>query len=422
MINLLENLELQGHGVFNNSAITTEANFTIHRQLSKTIIIVEEEKAVSVFSDQFNNSPLWTLSGQLKNGRIVSAERLMLAGVDKLAVEILPLSGIVFGEIDTASLAEARYPLIGLFQGELEIEQDGWRIEVVDSNNKATLAKKKSKLWQIPLEGLELILKKTNETLENYNQKAREIMLLLSLAVGNGVTSYRQIANWGTKKTTETWREMTGDEFGPGYIIPHNELGSFLKQSLTEWGKWNSDKKSDARLAISYINLSGKGYLDSQIFEISQAWEFLAASWMPKGDLSVPETDLRNKIKSSYRQWKRENPEADLNGLWGDRIVFPFKWPAAKRQIKSLIESRNIDLEKITGLDFEYLKKARDSVAHNGKMPEHMTNNQEDTHQLLAAAQFGLQLLLVADLGYNGLIASSSEGWRTYVSIDTFFK
>ena len=74
------------------------------------------------------------------------------------------------------------------------------------------------------------------------------------------------------------------------------------------------------------------------------------------------------------------------------------------------------------GIDLEVPKKARDTVAHTGKMADQMTANRTDTYQLRAAAQFGLQLLLLAEFGYSGLVITSNEGWRSDVSIEKFLK
>jgi hypothetical protein len=142
---------------------------------------------------------------------------------------------------------------------------------------------------------------------------------------------------------------------------------------------------------------------------------------MPKGKLNDLESNLRTRIKASYREWKRDHPGADPNGYWGGRVTFPFIWPVAKRRIESLADSRRIDLSKI-GIDLEVLKKARDTVAHTGKMTDQMTSNRNDTYQLLAAAQFGLQLLLLAEFGYSGLVTTSNEGWRSDVPIEKFLK
>jgi hypothetical protein len=240
----------------------------------------------------------------------------------------------------------------------------------------------------------------------------------LSLATGNGVTSHRQIANWSDQGAMEVWREFVGDEIGPGDIVPDFRLAKFFEQVLPLWDHLEQSIKSDIRLAVSYINLSGRGYLDTRLFQISQAWEFLATAWVPKGALDTAEIDLRKKVKCSYRAWKKEYPKADPKGYWGTRIVFPFQWPVAKRQMESLAKSINLDLEKV-GIDFNLLKEARDSVAHTGKMTDRMRTDRP--YRLLSAAQFGLQLLLLAKLGYSDLVVTANNGWKSYEQIKTFF-
>ncbi|MEN6620357.1 MAG: hypothetical protein ABFD50_02245 [Smithella sp.] len=412
-------ISLNGKGIFSSGKCQFEKFFTIQREFSHTVFLIQEDEPNEVFSSQFNISELWSLLGQLEDGRDIFAEQLKIAksgGTDRYT-EFTPLASVVIGQTKALPLLEVQYPLVGMFDGEFSIEDSGWTIEVLKSDGNASNAKRQSKAWSLPLEGLTLRLKKPLSTLDEYHEKAREIMLLLSLATGNGVTSYRQIAYLDNQQTMEVWRKFTGDEFGPGAIVPDFRLGQFLAQVLPVWRQWEREKKSQMRLAIIYINLSGTGYLDTRIFQISQAWEFLAASWMPEGELTGPECDLRNKIKTSYRVWKKEHPDIDPNGKWGDRITFPFKWPVAKRQIESLAESGRIHLSKI-GLDLEAFKITRDSVAHTGKM----ASNQKGDYKLLAAAQFGLQLLLLAKLGYSGLVITENEGWKTFVPIDNFFE
>lgn len=86
-----------------------------------------------------------------------------------------------------------------------------------------------------------------------------------------------------------------------------------------------------------------------------------------------------------------------------------------------MAESGRVDLAKI-GLDLDLLKEARDTVAHTGKMPDEMRSGRHGTYKLLAAAQFGLQLLLVAKLGYSDLVVTANKGWKSYVPIENFLE
>ena len=325
-------LSLIGTGIFTSGNYQIEKPFTVQREFSYTVFLVQEDGPEQIFSSQFDISLLWSLSGKLEDGRDILADQLMVTKTG----EFTPLADVVIGQSSPSPPLEARYPLVGMFDGEFSIEDSGWTIEVLKSDDNTSNAKRQSKAWRVPLEGLTLRLKKIHITLDEYHEKAHEIMLLMSLAAGNGVTSYRQIAYFDTQRTMEIWRKWTGDEFGPGAIVPDFRLGQFLEQVLPVWMQWKPEKKSQARLAIIYINLSGTGYLDTRLFQISQVWEFLAASWTAKGKLNNPECDLRKRIKTSYRDWKKDHPNIDPHGEWGSRITFPFNWSVAKRQIESL--------------------------------------------------------------------------------------
>jgi hypothetical protein len=413
--------QFSGEGIFASGDCRVDMRFTVQRQFSHIVFLAQDDNHRNVLFVQFSKKQPWSLSGQLDDGRPVHADQLVHTGWGLEGhAEFSPLTGVIIGRSVQLPLVETRYPLVGMFSGKISIEDSEWAIEVFDSEENTGCAEGLSKAWGVPLEGLTLRLAKNQTTFDEYNEKAREIMLLLSLAIGNGVTSYRQIADWGDQGTMEVWRQFTGDEIGPGEIVPDFMLGKFLEQVLPVWNQLGQDAQSNVRLAVSYINLSGKGYLDTRLFQITQAWEFLAAAWMPKGKLSALENDLRKKIKCSYQEWKKEHPEADPNGSWGKRITFPFEWPVMKRQIECLAESVRVDLAKV-GLDLELLKEARDSIAHTGKMTDKMRTDRPSTYRLLSAAQFGLQLLLSAKLGYSDLVVTANEGWKSYEPIKIFF-
>jgi len=308
--------QFRGEGVFVSGDYRINMHFTVQRQFSHIVFVVQGDDPINALYQQFTKKELWSLSGQLEDGRPILADQLILTKIGSIEgdAEFSPLADVVIGQSNPSPLVEARYPLVGMFDGKFSVEDSGWTIEVFDSEENTAHVKDLSKAWGVPLEGLTLRLAKSQTTFDEYHENAREIMLLLSLAVGNGVTSNRQIADWGNQGTMEVWRRFTGDEIGPGEIVPTFRLGRFLEQTLPVWRQWEPDTKSEARLAVSYINLSGTGYLDTRLFQITQAWEFLAAAWMPKGKLNALENDLRKRIKYSYREWKKEHPEADPSG------------------------------------------------------------------------------------------------------------
>ncbi|MBW1673629.1 MAG: hypothetical protein JRJ45_08290 [Deltaproteobacteria bacterium] len=246
-------------------------------------------------------------------------------------------------------------------------------------------------------------------------------MQLLSLACGNGVTCHTQIVSWGSEGDLEVWHQMPGDEFGPGQCVPGFRIESFLGQVLSSWSAWPEKKQSEARLAIIYINLSASGYLDTRMFQIMQGWEMLSNAWGHKVLLSGAEKNLKADIKSVYRQWRANHPKADPKGYLGSRLTSLFQWPPARRQMEALADSRGIDMARL-GLYFERLKKARDKIAHSGKMPKDMLDKKNESLKLLKSAQYGLQLLLLAELGYSGLVVMEDKGWQSFVKIGEVLK
>lgn len=420
MIDKAQFTQYSGEGTFASGDLRIKMSFTVYLQFSHIGLEAEGDDHKNMLYLQFGKSKLWSLSGQLEDGRPINADQLLHTGWGEEGhAEFSPLAEIAIGESDPSPPIEARYPLIGMFEGEFSIAHSGWTIMVVSSADKTDHAGRLSKSWGVPLEGLTLKITERGATIDEYHEKAREIMLLMSLSRGNGVTSFRQIVNWGDRGSMETWRRMTGHELGPGPVIPAFMMGKFLEQVLPIWEEWVPDTRSLTRQAISYINLSGKGYLDTRLFQIAQAWEFLATAWIPKGKLNALESDLRKRIKCIYREWKKEHTEADPNGIWGTRILSPFQRPVAKRQMESLATNVGIDLAAI-GLDLVRLKEARDSVAHTGRMTDSLKTDRP--YLLLKAAQFGLQLLLLTKLGYSDLVVTDKNGWESYEPIATFLK
>jgi len=102
-----------GKGIFSLGNCRIETDFTVQRQLSYTLFIVEGDEPVKAFSCQLANSQPWSLLGQLDDGRPILADQLVLTkigGIDGNA-ELSPLAGVVIGQASSSPPVEARYPL-----------------------------------------------------------------------------------------------------------------------------------------------------------------------------------------------------------------------------------------------------------------------------------------------------------------------
>jgi hypothetical protein len=252
-------------------------------------------------------------------------------------------------------------------------------------------------------------------TKDQHQDFVQIIMLLLSLASGTGVSSHRHYFAWDNEEI-EIWRKMTGDEIGPGPIVPESEITGFLKQTLPVWQSLSQKQRKALRLTLHHINLSALGYLDTRILHVVQPWEFLADAWDTQGVLTEPVLCLRSMLQRTRKQWNKDHSNCDPNGFWGSRISSIFDWPKLKDAIEQLAAKFSLDLARV-GLNLNQLKRARDSVAHSGKIPASLSKQQQ-AFDILSAGQYCLQLLLLRILGYQGRVYHSTGGWRTIVNMD----
>lgn len=406
-----ELVRIYGNGRFSNSDISIQSSFSLLRT-SRWIGILTKK-----------DLPIWgtfRLCGTLRDGRTIRAKKLCFTqtrpGRNTSGCELTALEGVYLGQGSESSPAKSRYPLTGFFEGDFSLTYNGWDFSSIPCPDPAamkTLARK----WHYPVEGATLEMKNLDATPDQHHGRARTIMLLLSLAAGTGVACDRQFLIW-PRSELEVWRQMTGDEIGPGPIIPTFAIGSFLKQSLPSWELLPVAQQNAFRMAVSYINLSANGYLDTKLFHALQPWELLSKAWGMKGELSEPIKCLRTRLNTEKKRWNKEYPESDPDGFWGTRISSVFDWPRLLYGITQLSNSFGLDLERI-GLDITQLKKARDSVAHCGNLPAHLNASVHQAVHLLSQSQSCLQLLLLRILDYRGPVCHASNGWKTVIDIGT---
>jgi hypothetical protein len=416
----LEAVTLEGIGTFACSQGEFISSFKLHRQLSRAVLFIEGRDLPHWIFAAENLS----LAGRLDDGRTISVANLhqieTSKGHDYSYVEMVPMNcAICLGSTNSAPPIEARYILTGLFEGNFKVHHDDW-VAVLAANEHALRAQKMSQGLKLPLEGLVLQISSSGKTEEDYESYARDIMLLLSLANGNGVSSHRWSLTYPNQEIVEKWRSRAGDEIGPGCIVEHWCLEKFLQQCLPVLRQMSQEDRALIGLAVAYLNSSATGYLDTRLFQIAQAWEFLATKWAPIGSLTEPENILRDTIKRCCRDWRKTHPSSDPDGAWGTRVLFAFEWPKLKRQIETLADQAGLDLE-IVGIDLEQLKSARDCVAHQGKLTR-VDASVIPHHELLLNAQLGLQLLLLMKLGYTGYVKVIENGWRESKPISHFLK
>jgi hypothetical protein len=351
------------------------------------------------------------LTGSVNDGRLVNASALQLRAIDEFSVT----QDISFGKAKDIPPTQSKYPLTGYFDGALTLIHSGWNIDTIPCANPAA-ARELAKNWRIPVEGTVLRLRREDATVEQHRDFARIIMILLSIASGTGVSSDRHFFIWDSDEL-EIWRYWTGDEIGPGPIVPDFEVVRFLEQALPAWQSLTQEQQEALSLARDYINLSALGYMDTRLFRILQPWEFLAKAWGIQGDLSNSEAYLCTELLKTNKTWNKGCPNSDNYGYWGSRIASIFDWPKLRDAVGGLAARFGFNLRQV-GLNIDLLKKARDSVAHSGTLPRDPGRSNRQSLDLLTSGQYCLQLLLLRILAYQGKVYHSTGGVRTIVEID----
>ena len=412
-------VRLVGKGKFFFDDSIVESSFVLYRNPYWIGIIAEEgfsyETAIKLIQEHV---PV-QLSGILNDGRPIKADTLYLTNTQPpgnlTGVEFTGTEGVSLGQIGDTPPVKSSYPMTGCFKGEIALIHDGWEINTIPCP-KPDIVKNLVQKWRIPVEGMVLQLRHEGSSMVQHQDFARVVMNLLSLALGTGVSCDHHFFTWANEEL-EIWRHWTGDEIGPGAIIPDYQLVKFLEQTLPTWQSLSLDQQKALHLARDYINLSARGYIDTRLLQIFQPWEFLVEAWGVKGGLSESESCLRSRLLQTGKQWNQDHSNYDVHGFWGSRISLIFEWPKLKDAILQLVTSFGLDLRRL-GLDLDLLIKERNNVAHSGKLIEHPTSANRQAFSILTTGQYCLQLLILRMLRYQGPVNNSTNRITTIVDID----
>jgi len=362
------------------------------------------------------------LTGTLDDGRPILADRVVLSSRTSENV-LLPLDAIEIGGRGEGAIRSATYPLVGMYYGEGSSAVFGdCTFSIEDAHAWSVHTRDESRILGRSLEAKALVLSSLPRTIgaEGCFERLYGIARLLTLASGEGVTAHRQIVEWESGARLEVWRQMKGDELGPGMLVPEHALQHFLRVACPNWIMWPEEKKVLASRALSYLNMSTSGYLDVRLLHVVQVLEALAKAWVPPGTLNDEETGLRQALLDAYRAWRKSGSQTkDTPGFWGSRIDSLFSWPRLRRQLEELLTSHGIGLAAVR-LDPDIVRKARDNVAHEGILPQQLGQNPGAALRHLQAAQLSIQLLLLSELGYTGPIWDCRGEWRTVVDTGQF--
>jgi len=358
----------------------------------------------------------WTIRGELEDGRKIYCNSLSLINATKYCLEFMPLKKFFIGKCEEKPIRRAEFPLIGFYGAEFEVIIDNWKIKFEGKKEDLKNQKRLSKIWKIQLEGLTMQMQKENEQQFSYTQTAIQIIDLLSLATGNAVIFNKQRFYYDDDRQFDIWRPRLGNNFGVYECVPEYAIRQFIRQTYPTWKNLDNDDTKLINNAVNYINSTAFGYLEDRVFRITQAWESVANKWVGDiNNLSDEIKDLKNRLKNSLRDWRKEFPNYDKDGFYGNRVINALTWNKAIDKTNLLASKFRLDLEKLK-IDFQRLFELRNAVAHNGKFKK--KENPSELSEILENARFGLQVLFLKKLKYSDLVISPRSGYT--IKIDEF--
>ncbi len=403
----------KGIGTFCSGEIEFEVPFEITYYPQNTIIDAEVEYNIDLLKVYvtINN---WKLQGIVDQNTFVSAKDLHLSKIKNCKLTFQPLNEIRFGDTSMNNFTHAEFPMVGLYNGKVELNYKNWQISSIGNDEETALKETKSKQWNLQLEGLTYRLKNNGATIEDFQSKANNITLLLSLAVGNDIIFNRQLYYKKDLLVLEIWRRKADYNFGVESCIPDFEINYYLEKSLGYFEKWSKKKKDAFYSIVNYINSSSQGFLEDRLLRLCIAWESFATRLAKEKKIINEELGpLKDFLKKSI----------DAFGLSGNhdkefiknRVLLALDWEKLNNSLINLVNQYKLDHEKL-GLDFKTLIKIRNDVAHSGQFRKKYSK--KNLADLIFYNKLGLQILLLRELGYDNLIESQKDNWKTIIKID----
>ena len=409
----------KGIGTFSLTELEFEASFDIIHYPQKTVIeTIIPDKYLQLMSFGLYDGS-WTLDGVMEDDFKVFAENLTIINLNGNRLTLFSYKDLCFSHNQISDFSHAEFPLVGIYCPKFNFEKNGWEVSCYGLKDELELIEEKSRNWNIQLEGNILKLKKTNTTKDQYLTKANSIASLLSLALGNDVVFNRQLYYKDEKLLLEYWRRQVDYHFGAERCIPDSELNNFIKSSIDHFERWNERKRKLFLSTVTYINSSSKGYLENRLLGICIAWEGLAQSWTEtRFKKSVNDLDrLKDFLKRSINDF--ELPAHCDKVFIKNRILESLDWEKLYESLKSFTDQFSLDDQKL-GLDFKSLIKIRNDIAHTGLFQKDYS--QLSLSGILYNHKFGLQVILLIELGYERLIVTQKENWATCIKIGEFLK
>lgn len=405
---------LKGFGTFYSKELEFKSHFEVVHYPQKTIITTQiDETRKNIFAFR-NMSDNWELKGLIEENLTIHAENLLFTNLSDNILTLFSFKDLTIYKTLTNNFTSAEFPLVGFYKGNFKTEIDNWEISCSGDKEKTVEIRKQSENWNIQLEGLNLKLIKPNTSNEKLLSKANDITSLLSLALGNDIVFNRQKYYKEDELYMENWRRKADHHFGVEACVPYFAIDTFLEKTLHNYEKWNEKKRKIFYSTVTGINSSSKGFLEDRILRICVAWEGLAGSWSK--NKKKPNTEL-NPLKVLLMETINGcnfPPNIDKN-LVKTRVSDSLDWEKSSDFLTKFSNQYSINLEKLT-LDFKSLVRIRNDIAHSGLFRKKYST--DFLTDLLYNHKLGLQIILLNELEYDGLVVISENNWERYTKME----
>lgn len=409
---------LKGIGIFSLKELDFESHFEVIHFPQKTIITAEIKDNKSNLIDFRNMDGYLSLKGLTEGNFNIYAENLLFTNLTGNKLTLYSFKDFTIEKSKLDSFTSAEFPLVGLYKGNFNTKIENWEIGIVGNKEIIEKIQQKSKNWDTQLEGLHLKLVKPNSSKDKFLSKAKDITSLLFLALGNDIVFNRQLYYQENELSQEDWRRMVDHNFGAGASVPDSKLDIFLKKSLHIYEKWDVKKRKIFYSTVTGINSSSRGFLEDRILRICIAWEGLAGSWSKNKENSNSELEPLKKLLLETVEGSNLPSNIDKDFI-KTRISSSLDWEKATDSLNNFSNQYLLNTDKLK-LDFKSLVKIRNDIAHSGLFRKEYTT--DFIIDLIYNHKLALQVILLKELEYDGLVITSENKWTKYTKMEELIK
>jgi hypothetical protein len=139
----------KGIGIFTSPSYNFESPFVITNYPGKTIIEADIQNGSKLLKAYLSDNN-WNLSGQINSGISIKANDLLITTINNRLI-FEPLTEVKFGAINAEKFSFAEFPLIGYYEGEIDLNINNWQIKSLDHHSEVSLKSIIGKRWNLQL-------------------------------------------------------------------------------------------------------------------------------------------------------------------------------------------------------------------------------------------------------------------------------